>query len=76
MLDVLFEQPLREEVASRKQIGNALPPAEGNPVQNDKAENPSMLRIPLSKLKITIRLAIRRKPPLTVSSGTCGKLLI
>lgn len=49
--------------------------AEGNPVQSDKAENPSMTRIPSSKIKITIRLAIKLKPPLTVSSGASLKQL-
>lgn len=78
MLDALFERPLREEaaLAESKQEYSSPPPAEGNPVRNDKAENPSMTRILRSKIKITIRLAIRLKPPLTLSSGTSAKLLI
>ena len=51
VFDALFVQPLKEEVAEQRANRSTLSPAEGNPVQDDKAENPSMTRIPLSKIK-------------------------
>lgn len=50
MVVVLFEQPQGQEVGEQRANRSALPAAEGNPVQNDRAENPSMTRIPLSLL--------------------------